>query len=57
MKTKKTFNHNLLISECINQISLFTAPIPLVKKNIEKLVDKDYFERDENDKNLYHYLA
>ena len=57
MKTKKTFNHNLLISECINQISLFTAPIPLVKKNIEKLIDKEYFERDENDKNLYHYLA
>ena len=57
MKTKKTFNHNLLISECINQISLFTAPISLVKKNIEKLIDKDYFERDENNKNLYHYLA
>ena len=57
MKTKKSFNHNLLISECMNQISLFTAPIPLVKKNIEKLIDKEYFERDENDKNLYHYLA
>lgn len=57
MKTKKSFNHNLLISECISQISLFTAPIPLVKKNIEKLIDKEYFERDENDKNLYHYLA
>ena len=57
MKTKKTFNHNLLISECISQISLFTAPIPLVKKNIENLIDKDYFERDDNDKNLYHYLA
>ena len=57
MKTKKLFNHNLLISECIGQISLFIAPIPLVKKNIEKLIDKEYFERDENDKNLYHYLA
>ena len=56
MKAKKTITHALLVSEVIsatkNRGQLDPADI---KKNIERLIDKEYMEREEG--NTYTYLA
>ena len=35
----------------------FAPPVPLIKKTIEMLMDKQYLERSETDKNLLLYMA
>ncbi|KAL8869040.1 MAG: hypothetical protein Q9174_004568 [Haloplaca sp. 1 TL-2023] len=56
MKAKKTISHAVLVSEVIgatkNRGQLDPADI---KKNIERLIDKEYMEREEG--NMYTYLA
>jgi cullin-4 len=56
MKSKKKIHHQLLITEVIEatkrrgQLSL-----PDIKKNIDRLIDKEYMERE--DGNMYSYIA
>ena len=57
MKTRKTLRHNELLEECVGDINRFTPKITMIKKCIEMLIDKDYFERDENNRQLYKYVA
>ncbi|XP_062522147.1 cullin-4A-like isoform X2 [Corticium candelabrum] len=56
MKTRRTLQHNLLISECYSQLKFPVKPSDL-KKRIESLIDRDYVERDKEDSQLYHYVA
>ncbi|CAG8956236.1 hypothetical protein HYFRA_00003616 [Hymenoscyphus fraxineus] len=57
MKTKKRITHARLTVEVVEQTKMRGAvEVSEIKKNIEKLIEKDYIERDE-DTGTYVYLA
>jgi cullin 2 len=56
MKSRKTLKHNPLIEEVITQSKQrFLPSIPMIKKCIEILIDKQYLERSTTDE--YSYIA
>ncbi|XP_076032202.1 cullin 2 [Oratosquilla oratoria] len=58
MKARKLLKHNLLIQEVISQARARFAPqIPMIKKCIELLIDKQYLERTPNSTDEYSYVA
>jgi cullin 3 len=58
MKARKTLNHNDLVAEATKQLSgRFVPPPQFVKKRVESLIEREYLERDENDRKLYRYMA
>jgi len=58
MKTRKTLEHNNLLSEVMRQLSAkFTCDPAFIKKRIESLIDREYIERDKENRRVYHYLA
>jgi len=58
MKARKLLKHNLLIQEVISQSRARFAPsIPMIKKCIEALIDKQYLERTPNSTDEYSYVA
>lgn len=58
MKARKTMKHNDLIAEVTRQLSIRFTPAPqFIKKRIESLIEREYFERSEKEHNVYHYVA
>jgi len=58
MKARKTLTHALLVNETIEQAKTrFTPSIPMIKKCIEHLIEKEYLQRMEGKTNTYAYLA
>jgi len=58
MKARNKVNHNNLVSEVIQQLSSrFQPHVNVIKKRIESLIDREYLERDSNDRKTYVYLA
>ncbi|KAL0567834.1 ubiquitin ligase (cullin) of SCF [Marasmius crinis-equi] len=58
MKARKTMKNQQLIQEVISQISHRFAPkIPDIKKAIENLLEKEYMERVDSQKDLFQYVA
>ena len=57
MKSKKSMNYNSLIIELNNTITIFKPQIKDIKKCIEKLIERDYLERNENDKTIFNYIS
>ncbi|ETO26906.1 hypothetical protein RFI_10226 [Reticulomyxa filosa] len=57
MKTRKTLEHNQLVSEVVRQIQTrFQPNLQFIKQRIFCLIDRDFLKRDENDRKIYHYL-
>ena len=58
MKTRMTLQHNLLIAQICKQTnSLFKADIPMIKRTIESLIDREYIERGKEDRKMLYYIA
>lgn len=58
MKARKTMIYNNLIAEVTSQMNSKFSPDPsMIKSRIEALIEREYLERDENDRKLYRYLA
>jgi cullin 3 len=58
MKMRKKLEHRQLVLESTQQLSSRFMPSPeMIKKRIESLIDREYLERSEEDRNFYHYLA
>lgn len=56
MKARKTLLHQQLIPQVLEQVKVPAQPSD-IKKRIEILIEREYFERDENDRSRYNYLA
>ncbi|KAJ2846193.1 ubiquitin ligase (cullin) of SCF, partial [Coemansia erecta] len=57
MKTRKQLTHRQLVEDTISMIKLFQASISDIKKGIDTLIDKEYLERSEGNRDVYNYLA
>ena len=56
MKSRQILKHNSLIDETITQSKQrFTPSVPMIKKCIEILIDKQYLQRNSTDE--YSYIA
>jgi len=58
MKDRKMMKHNDLVTEVTKQLAPRFQPQPIeIKKRIESLIEKEFLDRDEEDKRSYKYLA
>lgn len=58
MKSRKTLEHNQLVMEVTRHLASRFQPAPtLIKQRIEKLIEREYLERSQNDRRVYNYLA
>ncbi|KAF5838342.1 Cullin [Dunaliella salina] len=54
----KVLDHNTIITEVTRQLAGRFLPNPaLIKKRIESLIEREFLERDSEDRRLYRYLA
>ncbi|KAG8962287.1 hypothetical protein FRC03_004399 [Tulasnella sp. 419] len=58
MKGAKKLHHEELKARTIDALKAHFIPsVTDIKRQIEKLVEKDYLERDEKDKGVFHYVS
>ena len=58
MKTRRRIEHNALLGETTKILAQKFNPDPtMIKKRIESLIDREYLERDSEDRRFYKYIA
>lgn len=58
MKARKRMDHGLLVQEVIKQLKVrFEADQALIKSRIDNLLEREYLERDPEERAFYNYLA
>ncbi|XP_076935501.1 cullin-3A-like [Bidens hawaiensis] len=58
MKARRVLDHNNIVAEVTKQLQSRFLPNPVViKKRIESLIEREFLERDRDDRKLYRYLA
>lgn len=58
MKSRRVLDHNNIVAEVTKQLQSRFMPNPVViKKRIESLIEREFLERDKEDRKLYRYLA
>jgi hypothetical protein len=56
MKARKTESHQPLIQEVMKQVTLFKPQPAMIKEAIERLIEKEYLKRDEEERSRYIYI-
>eukprot|EP00607_Mallomonas_marina_P010583 CAMPEP_0182422980 /NCGR_PEP_ID=MMETSP1167-20130531/8860_1 /TAXON_ID=2988 /ORGANISM="Mallomonas Sp, Strain CCMP3275" /LENGTH=526 /DNA_ID=CAMNT_0024601527 /DNA_START=555 /DNA_END=2135 /DNA_ORIENTATION=+ len=56
MKSRKILSHNELVAEVIHQLITFQPQKASIKFEIEKLIEKEYITRSNDDQTIYQYL-
>uniref|UniRef100_A0A166B5D3 Cullin neddylation domain-containing protein n=1 Tax=Daucus carota subsp. sativus TaxID=79200 RepID=A0A166B5D3_DAUCS len=58
MKARRVLDHNNIVTEVTKQLQSRFLPNPIIiKKRIESLIEREFLERDKEDRKLYRYLA
>lgn len=57
MKGRKILQHQQLVAEVVEQLTLFRPNPKSIKQRIENLIEREFLERDPDNQNLYKYLA
>jgi cullin 1 len=58
MKARKSLLHAQLVSEVVAQMAQrFKPKIPLIKRQIDLVIEKEYLRREENKKDVLHYCS
>lgn len=58
MKSKKRLDHNGVVLHVTAQVrNKFMPTTADIKKHIENLIDRDFIQRDPNDRKAYVYIA
>jgi hypothetical protein len=58
MKSRKVLTHTQLVQEVFELTqSQFKPSVAFIKQTIESLIDKQYMERSETNRDSYSYLA
>ena len=55
MKSRKVETHNELMGAIVRQITMFNAQPIMIKKRIESLIEREYLERDKDQRSKYIY--
>ena len=57
MKARKVLSHAELIAQVLSQLQLFNPEPRVVKSQIHSLIDREYLQRDDDNPQIYRYLA
>lgn len=57
MKSRKTLKLEELIAECSRQLTFFMVEPRDVRRRVEDLIVREYFEREEASRDMLHYKA
>ena len=57
MKSRKKLDHTNLVQEVMQSLQIFKPHPSVIKQKIEQLIEREYLERDPDERSIYRYLA